>query len=938
MLKLNIMEINFSAFWRNISSPLTWLQSNSARRWGRLAKKRMAKQTSKLDKLITKIYPAWNEPQDKKLRMIKLLRLFAFACLGAVILGVVAFFVMFAYFSKDLPKPGEVARREGFSSKIYDRNGELLYDLFQEERRNPVTTEQLGTDLKNATVAIEDKDFYKHGGFDFMTILRIPYNIVFRQRIVGGSTITQQLVKNALLTNDRTFARKFKELVLAIQIERKYSKDEILTMYLNENPYGGTAWGVGTAAEIYFNKSVSDLNLVESAFLAGLPQRPTAYSPYSGKTDETGQPLWKLRTTGVLHSMLEQGYITSLQQEQALADLENLTFEKKAFEIKAPHFVFYVRDQLEEMFGEETVNKGGLKVTTTLDLPLHNEAQQIVADELKKLEESKYDYHITNGAAMVLNPKTGEILSMVGSRDYFDTEHGGGQFNVAVDGLRQPGSSIKPITYLAMFQHGYTPATILVDAKTNFVPNSLIKAYEPLNYDGKYRGPVSLRQSLGNSLNVPAVKSLAIVGVDYFLDLAYKMGIRTLEPSPENKQRFGYAVTLGGAEVYMIDLVSAYSAFANGGMKTEPVAILKVEDGAGNLLYEYQPLEGQRVISQEEAFLINHVLSDNSARSAAFGANSLLNTGKAIAVKTGTTNDMRDNWTIGWSQDVIVVTWVGNNDNSAMNRVASGTTGASPIWRKIINAALAKGYQAPDWVIPSGIEEVEVDSLSGYPKHDDFPTKKEYVIRGTLPPSPDPIHQKVKLCRGENKLANEARISAGDFDEREFIFLQEVDPISEDGINRWQNGIQAWIDGQDDSRYKVPTEYCGNEDDVSVRLIRPENEKSYSEEDLEVEIQAGSGVGIAKIEIWVDGSLRESIDSSSYKGKIHFGGGQHEIYARAKSRADKWAETSKVKIGTGGQDWKAPEPTPTPAPTAVPTTIPTPTPTSTSQAEAKSKE
>ncbi|MFZ5376710.1 MAG: PBP1A family penicillin-binding protein [Patescibacteria group bacterium] len=861
-------------------------------------------------------------PGQKRILRLKILRWVAVVLFLAVLAGIVAFFALFAYYSKDLPKPGQVVRRAGFSTKIYDRNGVLLYDLFNEERRNPVSYGQLPENLKNAVVAIEDKDFYKHGGFDFMTIVRIPYNIIFRHRVVGGSTLTQQLVKNVFLSNEKTFSRKFKELVISIQIERTFTKEQILEMYLNEAPYGGTAWGIGTAAEIYFNKSVSDLNLVESAFLAGLPQRPSAYSPYSGKKDAEGEPLWKMRTRGVLMRMKEDGYITDLAYEEAMGQVETLTFEKTAVEIKSPHFVFYVKDQLSEMFGEDLVEKGGLSVTTTLDLELQQQAQQIVAEEIEAVEK----YKISNGSAMVLNPETGEIISMVGSKDYF-AEDIDGQYNVAVDGLRQPGSSIKPVTYLAMIRMGYTPATMLADVPTTFAPHDDADKYEPKNYDGKFRGPVNLRNSLGSSLNIPAVKSLAIVGVPNFLQLANDMGFKTLEPTEANLKRFGLAVTLGGAEVHLIDTVSAYSSFANGGLKVEPVSILKVTDSEGNLLYEHKPVAGARVFSEEEAFLINHILSDNNARLLAFGANSLLNTGKPIAVKTGTTNDQRDNWTIGWSQKVMVGVWVGNNDNSEMSRVASGVTGASPIWRKIIMAALEKGYEAPEWKVPEGVEEVEVDSISGYLKHDEFPSRKDYVIKGTLPPPPDPIHIKAKVCRGENKLANEARVAAGDFEEKEIIVMQENDPVSTDGKNRWQEGIMNWINSQDDGRFKYPTEYCGESGDVTVRLSRPENEKVYSEEDIEVHIDAGSDEGIEKIELWIDGSLREIVNSYSYRGKVHLSSGQHELYAKAKSRNGKEATSNTVKIGTGGQDWKKPEPTATPVPTAVPTVAPTVAPT-----------
>lgn len=850
---------------------------------------------------------------DQQLKRIKLVRLVVILGLAGLVLAIIVFFGMFAWFSRDLPKPGQVVRREGFSTKLLDRNGTVLYDLFDSEQRNPITINQVPDALKQATIAVEDKDFYKHKGFDVLTIVRIPYNMIFRQRVVGGSTLTQQLVKNVLLTNERTVTRKFKEFVLALQIERTFTKDQILEMYLNEAPYGGTAWGVGAAAEVYFNKSVADLTLAESAILAGLPQRPSAYSPLAGKTDEDGEFLWKIRAKGVLRRMLEDGFVSELAHQEALSQLDTIVFSSGSVSVKAPHFVFYVRDQLEELFGEDIVERGGLKVTTTLDLPLHDEAQKIVAEEVEAVE----DFNITNGAAMVMDPKTGEILSMVGSRDYF-SEKIDGQFNVAVDGLRQPGSSIKPVTYLAMFERGFHPGSMLADVATTFTPNDQAdKPYEPKNYDGKFRGPVTLRDSLGSSLNITAVKSLAIVGVKSFLEQAYAMGFDTLEPTDENMKRFGLAVTLGGAEVHLIDTVSAYSSFANGGTKVEPVAILKVEDIDGSILYENRPVEGARVMSAEGAFLVNNVLSDNNARLMAFGPNSLLNTGKAIAVKTGTTNDQRDNWTIGWSQEIMVGTWVGNNDNSPMTRVASGITGASPIWRKIINAAMAKGYKAPEWVIPEGIEKVKVDAISGYPEHDGYPSREEYVVKGTLPALPDPIHSKLKLCRGENKLANEARVATGDYDEKEFVVLREDDPVSQDGRNRWMEGITTWINAQENGIYKVPTEYCGEESEVFVTLRQPNNESKYNEQDIEVEVEAGSGSGIEKIEIIVNGSVKKTVDGSRFKEKMNFPAGRYEVWAKAYSRDGKQRESNKAKIGTGGQDWKAPDPSPTPSPTPV---------------------
>jgi len=859
----------------------------------------------------------------KRLRLIKFMRFAAFGGLAAVVLGIVGFFVLFAYYSRDLPKPGEIVRRTGYSTRIYAKNGELLYDLYDQERRVPVKIDQVPEALKQATVAIEDKDFYKHEGFDFLTLIRIPYNYVFKGgRVIGGSTLTQQLVKNVLLTNERSITRKFKEFVLALQIERTFTKDQILEMYLNEAPYGGTAWGIGTAAEIYFGKPVTDLNVVESAILAGLPQRPSAYSPFIGKTDTDGTPLWRVRAKGVLRRMHEDGYLTDLGYQDAESSLDTVVFKNEGVNIAAPHFVFYVRDKLAEMYGEDVIETAGFKVTTSLDYELQLETEKIVQEEIDKVS----NLNITNGSVMVMNPKTGEIIVMVGSKD-FNNDEIDGQFNVAVDGLRQPGSSIKPVTYLMLLRHGYNPANILMDVPTTFATGAEVdKPYEPKNYDGKFRGPVDIRHSLASSFNLPAVKSLAMVGIDQFLDQAYKMGFVTLAPTPENFRRFGLAVTLGGAEVHLIDSVSAYSAFANGGRKVEPVSILKVEDKNGTVIYENKNVQGPQVMSPEEAFLIDSILSDNEARSIAFGTRSLLNVSPNIAVKTGTTNDQRDNWAIGWSQEIMVGAWVGNSDNSAMKQVASGVSGATPIWQRVIKAALEKDeYGTPDWVIPSGIDHLEVDTASGYPKHDDFSSKWEYVIKGTVSTTPDPMHTKLKLCRGENKLANDAKISAGDYDEKEFLVMREDDPVSQDGRNRWQEAIDAWINGQEDSRYKPPTEYCGDQSEIYLSLKKPENEKKYESEDIEVEVEADSNDGIDKIELWVDGGLRETINNRTYKGTVHLLAGQHELWAKVKTKSGKEKESNHVKIGTGGQDWKTPDPTPTPTPTTTATPSPTPT-------------
>lgn len=918
------LQINLTAIWERLTNPVFLLWSKLTRR---PRSRRRLRFTSVEQSLLaqpgrfTARRPLTEA--ERRLRLLKLVRLGTIGFFVSVLLGIFGFFAVYAWIARDLPEPGQVVKREGFTSKILDRNGKLLYDLYAEERNDPIQITQVPATLKEATVAVEDKDFYRHGGVDMLTPFRIVYNYVFRGgRVVGGSTLTQQLVKNALLqTNERTVLRKFREFILALQIEQKFSKDQILELYLNETPYGGNSVGVGAAAQIYFGKTVSQLTLTESVILAGLPQRPSAYSPFSGRTTDEGVPLWRWRAMGVLRRMLEDNYITQEQYDQTEREFETVTFATPKTTIAAPHFVFYVRNLLEEEFGEGVVAKGGLQVVTSLDLEMQNTAQQVVRAEIEKLKS----LNITNGAAMAMNPLTGEILTMVGSVDYNSTEIDG-KFNVAVDGLRQPGSSIKPLTYLGMFRKGFTPATMLVDAATTFQRNDREKPYEPKNYDGKFRGPVNLRNSLGNSLNIPAVKALAIVGLPDFLQQAYQMGFTTLQPTEDNLRKFGLAATLGGAEVHLIDTVAAYSAFANGGTKVEPVAILKVTDKDGRVLREFKPVQGPRVMTEEEAFLINHVLSDNSARSAAFGANSLLNVGRGVAVKTGTTNDQKDNWTIGWSNSIIVGSWVGNNNNTSMKQVASGITGASPIWRNILNYALKNGYTQTEWQPPAGIEQVELDVISGYRSHSGFPSRQEYVIKGTAPSGPDPIHTKLKLCRGENKLATDAKILAGDYDEKEFVVLREDDPYSQDGRNRWQEGIDAWINGQSDEKYKAPREYCGDVSDTSVKIDEPRHETKYDSEDIQFKVFADSGDGIEKIEIWVNGSLRETVNSKSYESRLRLPAGRYQIYARSRSRGGKEVTSNTIRIGTGGQDWKEPDPVPTPQPSPQPSPVPSPLP------------
>jgi len=653
-------------------------------------------------------------------------------------------------FLADLPSPKNLSRDLfPISTKIFDRNGQLLYEIYAEENRTPVKISELPPHVLQATVAIEDKNFYTHHGFDTGGIIRAAYKTLSGQRLEGGSTITQQLVKVALLTPERTVIRKIKEATLALATEILYDKNQILEMYLNHIPYGGTSYGIEAASQSYFNKSARDLSLAESALLVGLPQAPSRFSPFANPDNA------KSRQSQVLDRMVEEKYITS---EQALAaKKEELDFALSKIDIKAPHFVMYVRAILEEKYGIHELESGGLRVTTSLDLELQELATASLSAEIAKLEKLK----VSNGAALVTNPSTGEILAMVGSRDYFDTKIDG-KVNVTTR-LRQPGSSIKPLNYaLGIETKAITPSTMLLDAPICFQVEGQAD-YCPKNYDNSFRGPAQIRFALGNSLNIPAVKTLAINGVENFIHFARKMGINSwTDPS-----RYGLSLTLGGGEVTMLDLATAFGVFANSGTKVPLVSILKVEDHNGKILESLDPearsekIESTRdslpapdntdkVISPATSFLISHILSDNNARSLAFGSNSVLNVpGKTVSVKTGTTNSLRDNWTIGYTQNRLVAVWVGNNDNTPMSYVASGVTGARPIWQDIMKVTL-KDIETPGPHKPKdGIEGASVCADTGVlPSADNpCPTRYEYFLKDTIPTNPGAVRKEIWINR-----------------------------------------------------------------------------------------------------------------------------------------------------------------------------------------------
>lgn len=664
-----------------------------------------------------------------------------------LVLCLVLLVACFVYIFKDLPLPTRLASFPyPESTLILDRNSQLLYEVYAEKNRVPVALADLPAYVKWATVASEDKDFYNHHGFDFRGILRAAYNTVFHRSLQGGSTITQQLVKNALLEPQRTIRRKIREAILTWATEVIYSKDKILEMYLNQVPYGGTAWGIEAASQTYFSKSAKDLSLAETALITGLPASPTRFSPFGSHPE-----LAKGRQERVLKLMVEDGYIS--QEEADKAAVEELHFALTKTSIRAPHFSLYVKDLLSEQFGQKMVEQGGLKVTTTLDIDIQDAAQKSVQDELEKVKKMK----ISNGAALVTNPETGEILAMVGSKSYFDDEIDG-KVNVTIR-PRQPGSSIKPLNYALAFEKKLiTPVTPVNDAPTCFNVVGQ-KIYCPVNYDGNFRGPVQIRFALGNSLNIPAVKILALNGLENFVAKANEMGISTFKDASQ----YGLSLTLGGGEVTMYDMATAFSAFANAGIRQDLWAIEKVEDNRGKVLYQHEVVEGPRVLSMEASYLVTHILLDNNARQAIFGPSSwlIVKNHPEVAVKTGTTNDRRDNWTIGYTPSLLTAVWVGNNDNTPMSYVASGVTGASPIWHHIIQFALERkdkeaGKIIAEWPLkPEGVVGASVCTISGLLPDPANPcsTRFEYFIEGTVPDQAENLKAMVEIDKNTQQLA-----------------------------------------------------------------------------------------------------------------------------------------------------------------------------------------
>lgn len=670
----------------------------------------------------------------------------AFFALGLLLLAMGLFF----YYTWDLPRPENFTELPFIqSTKIYDRTGKvLLYDIYGEERREIVPFDKISDSIKHAVLSSEDARFYHHGGIDIKGLARaILVNLKLKNGGMssnpGGSTITQQLIRSVYLSRQKTLARKIREMVLSIEIERRYSKDQIFDWYLNKIPFGQNAYGIQAASQTYFNKQASQVTVPEAAVLAALLPAPSYYSPYGPNKD-----LLLQRKDYILGRMKELGYINSTELESYKKEI--IQFSQEPVSIKAPHFVMYVKKYLEEKYGEDFLKEKGLRVYTSLDWELQKYAEDVV----KEADSANRQFGAHNASVVALDPKTGEILALIGSKDYFQKSYPAGcdeqgnshclfnpKYDVATIGKRQPGSSFKPFVYATAFAKGYLPETVLWDAKTEFNPNCPpdasgqidqygLKCYHPQNYDGKHRGPVSLRSSLAGSLNVPSVALLYLAGVGDSIKTARDFGITTLT----DEKRYGLSLVLGGGEVNLLELASAYGVFATEGMHIPPVSILRIEDSFGAVI-EQNTKETTKVLDTNVARQINDILSDNNARAPIFGAvNALHFDNYDVAAKTGTTENFNDAWTMGYSSSVVVGVWVGNNNNAPINK-KTGIGLAAPIWRKIMEKIISNN-PPEDFIKPNAPENTNPILLGQFP--DNPPRSILYYINRKNPLGPPP--------------------------------------------------------------------------------------------------------------------------------------------------------------------------------------------------------
>ena len=742
------------------------------------------------------------------------------------------------------------------STQIYDRTGEiLLYDIHQDIKRTYVPSEQMSFNIKNATVAIEDSEFYNHSGIRITAIIRaVLSNFFGTGRTQGGSTITQQLVKNTLLTQEKSYTRKIKEWILAVKIDKSIPKEKILEYYLNEAPYGGNVYGIEEASKTYFNKKAQDLTLLEAAYLAAIPQSPSRLSPYGSHKDEL-----EARKNLVLRRMLELNFISLEEYNRTKSEVVAFA-EQATLGIKAPHFVFFIKDYLEQKYGSEAIEKGGLKVITTLDYELQAKGEEIVKEGALRNEK---DWNGENAGLVAIDPRTGQILTMVGSRDYFDKAIDG-NYNIAT-AQRQPGSSFKPFIYATAFNKGFTEDTVLFDLPTEFqttcdpsgraLPGKNQRdCYMPDNYDGKFRGPMSLRSGLAESINIIAVKLFYLAGLPDSLRTAESMGISTLT----DIGRYGLTLVIGGGEVSLLDMTSAYGVFADNGIRNPYTGILRVEDLNGKILEEFSP-NSYEVLPKNTALLISDILSDNEARTPTFGARSpLYIPGENIAVKTGTTNNNKDAWTIGYTPSIVVGVWAGNNDNTPMKK--GGAALAGPIWNKFMSEALknlpSESFETPD---------LEID-----------PTKVKPALRGFWQGNENFFIDKVsgKLATEntpretlEEKVITNVHSILYWVDRNDILGPAPSNPGANPQFDHWEIPLQKWW-AQNNGNYKITTwnEKPPTSDDVhtdlskpTISILEPNDAAIYSpDQRINLKITSSGRFPLQKIDIFINDTYLET--------------------------------------------------------------------------------
>lgn len=808
----------------------------------------------------------------------RILRFLAFG-FGSLVLIMI---LMFAWYSKDLPTPGKIkAHKQSASTQLFDRNGKALYAVSGEERRILIDKEAFKdpayNNIKNATIAIEDKNFYKHKGFYPKSIIRAVFsNVQSGDSSQGGSTITQQYVKNALLSPQKSITRKIKELILSIEIEFMFSKDEILGLYLNEIPYGGNVYGIEAAANRYFNKSAKDLSLSEAATLAALPQSPSYLSPY-------GPRLEKLisRKDLVLDQMQKQSYISEAEMKtaQETAPLKRKDFTDPKESIIAPHFVFYAKEKLIEILGnddlaERMVEEGGLRVTTSLDLDY-----QALAEEAVEKGKNLASVGANNASLVATDPQKGEVLAMVGSLNYFDTENDG-NFNTAI-AERQPGSSIKPIIYSAAFKKPeFSPSRVLYDLKTDF------NGYIPQNADGGFRGSLTIRQAIGSSLNIPAVKTLALIGIDEALKTAHDMGITTLN----DRNRYGLSLTLGGGEVKLVDMVTAYGVLANNGKLRPTTAILKIEDPSGKILYDSEKdRKDKEALDPQIAYEMTSILTDLNAKKPVFGrVMSYFTFGDyPVAAKTGTTNESRDAWTLGYTPNFVAGVWVGNNDNTPMK--AGGAIAAAPIWHyfmnKIINIRPKDSFIKPD-----GIQEVNVEYYSNkLPTQYSEKFTKDIFASWQVPTEKDSTNVVKKVCK-ENGLLATSSTPASLVEDRVYRFIHSEKP---DNPN-WEGPVLAWAQANG-LNASPPTQKC----DITtvkpdISITSPTSGSTVSG-NFTISVEGSTQSSVKSVEVYIDGVSIAQGASLPYQTKYNasnLSSGSHTVSAKVIDTNDTSSETS----------------------------------------------